>query len=215
MEKQTSNDIKTTFFFGEVALVSAAKRCFLQMRCCLRGLRRSSAATSWDIPVKCTGSMHSGAILYYIMLCYSAGLKHRMTFWKSPGVSEKLPFRRAGPKSHVFELFFRLENLEWVTEMLRNTAPVSQNRSGTRNIEWVFAHSWHTADFQKQFGHNSKSTRHSKFGSQVLFFVEGSPKSFENDFFEHLLFIFFICYSLPRIFPAVFHPFFIHIQIYK
>ena len=133
-----------------------------------------------------------------------------MTFWKPPGVSEKLPFRRAGPKSHVFELFFRLENLEWVTEMLRNTAPVSQNRSGTRNIEWVFAHSWHTADFQKQFGHNSKSTRHSKFGSQVLFFVEGSPKSFENDFFEHLLSIFFICYSFPRIFPAVFHPFFIH-----
>ena len=43
---------------------------------------------------------------------YSAGLEHRMTFWESPGVSEKLPFRRAGPKSHVFELFFRLENLE-------------------------------------------------------------------------------------------------------
>ena len=131
----------------------------------------------------------------------------RMTFWKSPGVSEKLPFRRAGPKSHVFELFFRLENLEWGTEMLRNTAPVSQNRSGTRNIEWVFAHSWHTADFQKQFGHNSKSTRHSKFGSQVLFFVEGSPKSFENDFFEHLLSIFF---SFVVHFHAFFQPFFIH-----
>ena len=132
-----------------------------------------------------------------------------MTIWKSLGVSEKLTCTPPGPKPHVFELFFRLENLEWVTEMLRNTAPVSQNRSGTRNIEWVFLHSWHTADFQKKIGHNSKSTRHSKFGSQVLFFVEGSPKSFENDFFDHFFF-FFICYSFPRIFPAVFHPFFIH-----
>ena len=42
---------------------------------------------------------------------YSAGLKHRTTFWKSPGVSEKLPFRRAGPKSHVFELFFSFGKL--------------------------------------------------------------------------------------------------------
>ena len=141
---------------------------------------------------------------------YTAGLKHRMTIWKSLGVSEKLTCSPPGPKPHVFELFFRLENLEWVTEMLRNTAPVSQNRSGTRNIEWVFAHSWHTADFLKKIGHNSKSTRHSKFGSQVLFFVEGSPKSFENVFFEHIFFCFFICYSFPRIFPAVFHPFFIH-----
>ena len=143
----------------------------------------------------------------YLLYIYSAGPKHRMTFWKSPGVSEKLPFRRAGPKSHVFELFFRLENLEWVTEMLRNTTPVSQNRSGTRNIEWVFAHSWRTADFQKQFAQNSKSTRHSKFGSQVLFFVEGSPKSFEHDFFEHLLSIFL---SFVIHFHALFQPFFIH-----
>ena len=101
---------------------------------------------------------------------YSSGLKHRMTIWKSLGVSEKLTCCPPGPKPHVFELFFRLENLEWVTEMLRNTAPVSQNRSGTQNIEWVFAHSWHKADFQKKIGHNSKSTRHSKFGSHF-----GSP----------------------------------------
>ena len=129
-----------------------------------------------------------------------------MTFWKPPGVSEKLPYWRAGPKSPVFELFFRLENLEWVTDMLRNTAPVSQNRSGTRNIEWVFAHSWRTADFQKQFAQNSKSTCHSKFGSQVLFFVEGSPKSFEHVFFEHLLSFF----SFVIHFHAFFQPFFIH-----
>ena len=155
---------------------------------------------------------------YVYIYIYINGLKLRMTFWKSPGVSEKLPFRRAGPKSHVFELFFRLENLEWVTEMLRNTAPVSQNRSGTRNIEWVFAHSWHTADFQKQFGHNSKSTRHSKFGSQVLFFVEGSPKSFENDFFEHLLSFFhllFISTHFSSRFSSILHPFCTNFQPYS
>ena len=154
-----------------------------------------------------------------IIYSYSAGLKHRMTIWKSLGVSEKLTCTPPGPKPHVFELFFRLENLEWVTEMLRNTAPVSQNRSGTRNIEWVFLHSWHTADFQKKIGHNSKSTRHSKFGSQVLFFVEGSPKSFENDFFEHICFLFFhllfISTHFSSRFSSILHPFCTNFQPYS
>ena len=53
-----------------------------------------------------------GQCIHIFIYMYIDGLKLRMTFWKSPGVSEKLPFRRVGPKSHVFELFFRLENLE-------------------------------------------------------------------------------------------------------
>ena len=48
---------------------------------------------------------------YIYIYIYLDGLKLRMTFWKSPGVSEKLPFRRAGPKSHVFELFFSFGKL--------------------------------------------------------------------------------------------------------
>ena len=125
--------------------------------------------------------------------------------------------RRGIRKNHVltypvkkfsFWTLFRLENLEWVTDILRNTVPVSQNGSGTQNIEWVLAHSWRTADFQKKIAQNSKITCHSKFGSQVLFFVEGSPKAFEHDFFEHLL-SFFKVISTPfsSRFSSILHPF--------
>ena len=92
MEKQTSNDIKTTFFLRRSATFSAAKRCFLQMRCCLRGLRRSSAATSWDIPVKCTGSMHSGAILYDVMLHLFYFVKYCVILYYSMSYYNKLFF---------------------------------------------------------------------------------------------------------------------------
>ena len=50
-----------------------------------------------------------------------AGPKHRMTIWKPLGVSEKLTCTPPGPKPHVFELFFRLENLERVTEMFQGS----------------------------------------------------------------------------------------------
>ena len=134
-----------------------------------------------------------------------------MTFWNSPGVSEKLPFRCAGPKSHVFVFFFSFGKLRM------SNWNVTKHRACQSKQVWDTEH---RMCFRAQLAHSWFSKNNLATIAKVPVIPSLAPKCcflwkvvqnpsnmiFLNifyPFFFHLLFI-------STHFPAVFHPSFIH-----
>ena len=126
-----------------------------------------------------------------------------MTFWKTPGYPKSCKTDVPGKNSQFLD-FGELRMSNW---------HVTKHRACQSKQVWDTEH---RMGFRAQLIFNCfspkivKSTCHSKFGSQVLFFVEGGPKSLTWFFWTSSIHFSSIHYSCPCIFPAVFHPCFIH-----